>query len=141
MRAIKVAIAAALAADTAVSELVPDAQIFAVERATIPTLPSIEVIGVSSELVDTGPLVRHQLSVEVTVRSAAEDTADAALDALVRAVRQRLSAAAREIPRIALADGGSVLIELGGTRWSVSASDATSIVRGAAISLTVEASE
>ena len=36
---------------------------------------------------------------------------------------------------------GGVLVELGGTRWSVSASDASSIVRGAAISLTVSASE
>ena len=141
MRAIKVAIAAALAADTAVAELVPAAQVFAVERATVPTLPSIEVIGVSSELVDTGPLVRHQLSIEVTVRSAAEDTADESLDAVVRAVRQRLSAAAREIPRISLSGGAGVLVELGGTRWSVSASDVTTIIRGAAISLTVSASE
>ena len=141
MRAIKVAIAAALAADHAVSELVPAAQIFAVERATIPTLPSIEVIGISSELVDTGPMVRHSLSIEVTVRSAAEDAVDEALDAIVRAVRQRLSAAAREIPRISLSGGEGVLVELGGTRWSVSAKDATTIVRGAAISLTVSASE
>ena len=138
MRAIKVAIAAALAADAAVAELVPAAQIFAVERATVPTLPSIEVIGVSSELVDTGPLVRHQLSIEVTVRRAAEDAADEALDAIVRAVRQRLGAAE---PPIALASRRGVLVVLGGTRWSVSAKDATTIVRGAAISLSVEGGE
>ena len=36
MRATKVAIAAALAADEAVSELVPAAQVYAVERATLP---------------------------------------------------------------------------------------------------------
>ena len=36
MRPVKVAIAAALRTDEAVSELVPPAQVYAVERATIP---------------------------------------------------------------------------------------------------------
>ena len=81
MRGAKLAIAAALAADEAVSALVPAAQVFAVERATVTT-----------ERQDTGPMVRHELSVEVTVSNPTEDAADAALDAIVRAVRARLSA-------------------------------------------------
>ena len=49
MRATKEAIAEALADDAAVLSLVPPSQVFAVERATLPTLPAIEVIGVCSE--------------------------------------------------------------------------------------------
>ena len=93
MRSTKLAIADALRTDPAVAELVPDAQVFAVERATIPTLPSVEVIGISSERVGDGPMVRHELAVEVTVSHATEDGADAALDSIVRAVRARLSGA------------------------------------------------
>ena len=96
MRPVKVAIATALAADDAVSALVPAAQIYATERATLPTLPAVEVIAVSSERVDDGPLVRHALSVEVTVSHATEDGADALLDDAVRAVRQRIDAAERQ---------------------------------------------
>ena len=90
MRAAKLALAAALRTDTAVAALVPAGQVFAVERATVPTLPSIEVIGVSSERVDTGPLVRHELSIEVTVTHPTEDGADELLDGIVTAVRRRL---------------------------------------------------
>ena len=67
MRPVKTAIAAALQTDAAVSELVPAAQVFSVERSTIPTLPAVEVIGVTSERVGDGPMVRHDLSCEVTV--------------------------------------------------------------------------
>ena len=105
MRPVKVAIASALRTDEAVSELVPDTQIFAVERAVLPSLPSIEVIAVSSERVDAGPLVRHELSIEVTVSHPTEDAADELLDAVVRAVRQRIDAAERQLPPIALAGG------------------------------------
>ena len=136
MRATKVAIAEALRTDAAVSELVPAAQVFAVERATIPALPSIEVIAVSSERVDDGPLVRHELSVEVTVSHATEDGADELLDAVVRAVRQRLDAAERQLPEIALASGEGCLCVLGGTRWSVSAAHTSGIVRGASVAVT-----
>ena len=54
MRAtVKTAIAAALRTDDGgVCKLVPREQIYAVERATIPVLPSIEMVGVSSERVD-----------------------------------------------------------------------------------------
>ena len=45
------------------------------------------MIAVSSERVDDGPLVRHELSVEITVSHTTEDGADALLDELVRAVR------------------------------------------------------
>ena len=93
MRATKQAIRDALAADEAVAALLPAAQFFAVERATVPTLPAIEIIAISSERVDTGPMIRHQLSIEVTVSHPTEDGADLALDAIVRAVRRRLSAA------------------------------------------------
>ena len=89
MRATKTAIAEALRTDAAVSELVPPAQIYAVERATLPTLPAVEVIALSSERVDTGPMVRHAMNVEVTVSHQAEDGADELLDAVVRAVRAR----------------------------------------------------
>ena len=88
VRATKQAIAEALRIDPAVSELVPAAQVFAVERATLPTLPSIELVGVSSERVDTGPLVKHELSVQCTVSHPTEDGADELLDSIVR-VRTR----------------------------------------------------
>ena len=91
MRPVKVALSRALRTDAAVSELVPPAQVFSVERSTVPVLPSIEVIGLSSERVDTGPMLRHELSIEVTVRHPSEDGADELLDAVVRAVRARLS--------------------------------------------------
>ena len=140
MRPVKLAIAAALAADAAVAELVPATSVYAVERATVPTLPSIEVIGVSSELVDTGPLVRHQLSIEVTVRRAAEDAADEASSAIVRAVRRRLADAEND-ERVISEDRRTVVVGLQGTRWSMTAASTSGVIRGAAISLTVEASE
>ena len=141
MRAAKTAIAAALRTDAAVSELVPPAQIYAVERATLPTLPAVEVIALSSERVDDGPLVRHELSVEVTVSHATEDGADELLAGIVRAVRQRIGAAEHQIAPIALASGEGALCVLGGTRWSISASDASSVIRGAAVALSVEVAE
>ena len=141
MRPVKVAIAAALRTDEAVSELVPDTQIFAVERSVLPSLPAVEVIAVSSERVDDGPMVRHELSIEVTVSHPTEDAADELLDAVVRAVRQRIDAAERQLPPIALAGGEGCLCVLHGTRWSVSASATSGIVRGAAIAVSVEVSE
>ena len=75
MRPVKVALSRALRTDAAVSALVPPAQVFSVERSTVPVLPSIEVIGLSSERVDTGPMLRHELSIEVTVRHPSEDGA------------------------------------------------------------------
>ena len=97
MRPVKLALAEALRTDAAVSTLVPDAQIFATERAVLPVLPSIEVIAVSSERVGGGPMVRHELSIECTVSHQTEDGCDELLDAAVRAVRQRLDAAERQI--------------------------------------------
>ena len=141
MRASKLAIAAALAADPAVAALVPESQIFAVERATLPTLPAVELVGVTSERQDTGPLVRHELSIEITVSHASEDGADTLLDSIVAAVRSRLSDAEVESRPITLPDGSVVVIGLAGTRWSVSASDPSGVIRGAAVSLTVEVDE
>ena len=141
MRPTKVAIAAALASDPAVAALVPPAQIYATERATVPTLPSIEVIGLSSERVDTGPMIVHALSVECTVSHATEDGADELLDGIVLAVRQRIGAAEHDTRPIALASGEGALCVLAGTRWSISASAASGIVRGAAIALSVQVSE
>ena len=141
MRPVKLALAAALRSDNNVTTLVPPAQIFPVERATLPTLPAVEVIAVSSERVGDGPLVRHELSVECTVSHPYEDAADELLDAVVRAVRQRLDAAEHENAPIALAGGEVCLCVLHGTRWSVSASAASSVIRGAAIALSVEVSE
>ena len=102
MRATKVAIAKALRTDAEVSELVPVTSVYAVERATLPTLPAVEVIGLSSERVGDGPMVQHELSVEVTVSHQSEDGADELLDAVVRAVRQRIGAAERQLRPIAL---------------------------------------
>ena len=70
-----------------------------------------------------------------------EDGADALLDSIVAAVRVRLLAAEYSTVPISLAAGGNVLVELGGVRWSVSASDKSSVVRGASIAVSVEASE
>ena len=113
----------------------------AANAATIPALPSIEVVGISSERIDTGPMVRHSMSAEVTVSHSDENGADALLDSIVRAVRLRLSDAAHSERPISLADGGNVLVELGGTRWSVSATAASGVIRGASVALSVEASE
>ena len=141
MRPVKTAIAEALRTDAAVSELVPDAQIFAVERATVPTLPSIELIGVTSERVGDGPMVRHELSCEITAAHSTEDGADELLSDIVQAVRQRLDAAERQEPEIALASGEGCLVVLAGTRWSISAANTSGIVRGASISLSGLVSE
>ena len=141
MRPVKVAIAEALRIDPAVSELVAPTQIYAVERSTIPLLPSVEIIGVTSERVGDGPMVRHALSCEITVGSATEDKADGLLDGIVRAVRARLRDAEHSTRPIALASGEGCLCVLGGTRWSISAANASSVIRGAAIAVSVEVSE
>ena len=141
MRAAKIALSRALRNTAAVTALVKAEHIFATERAVLPTLPAIEIIGVSSERVDGGPLVRHELSIEVTVRHPAEDGADELLDDVVRAVRQRLGVAEQNEAPIALASGERALFELHGTRWSVSAADASSVIRGAAVALSVEVAE
>ena len=114
MRAVKQALAAALRADTAVSALVPVGQVFACERATVPSLPAVELVGVSSERVGDGPMVRHELSVECTVSSPAEDTADELLDGIVAAVRARLATSETTFDPINLASGERALVALGG---------------------------
>ena len=141
MRAAKVAIADALRSDNNVTKLVPDAQIYATERATIPTLPSVELIGVTSERVGDGPMVRHELSVECTVSHPSDAGADELLDGIVRAVRQRVSDAEHSTRPIALATGEAVLCVLAGTRWSVSAANTSGVLRGASVSVTAEVGE
>ena len=141
MRATKVAIAAALAADPAVAALVPGSRIYAVERATIPALPAVEVIGITSERIGDGPLIRHAMNVEVTVSHQTEDGADLALDAIVAAVRARLSASEESTRPIALASGSGVVVQLGATRWSVSAADKASVIRGGSIAVTAAVGE
>ena len=141
MRATKTAIAEALRSATAVSALVPRTSVYAVEQSTVPTLPSIEVIGVSSERVDEGPMIRHELSIECTVSHQTENGADELLDAVVRAVRQRLDAAERSVAPITQEGGEGCLVVLAGTRWSISAANTAGVVRGAAIAVSVEVSE
>ena len=136
MRASKQAIAAALREDAEVAALVPDEQIYAVERAVLPTLPAIEIVGLSSE-VDTWPMVRHELSIEVTVSHAVEDGADAVLDGVVAAVRARLFDAERGERPIDLPTGAGLTVELRATRWSVSASGASGVIRGASVAASV----
>ena len=139
MRAIKLAVAKALATDDAVALLVPAMSIYATERAVLPTLPAVEIVAVSSERTER-PLIRHVLSVEITAAHQTEDGADELLDAIVLAVRQRLSVAEAESDPIVLPDGSVALVELQGVRWSTSATDnKASIVRGAAIGLAVSA--
>ena len=137
MRAAKLAIARSLADDPAVALLVPEAQVFAVERATLPVLPSIEIVAVTSARTDR-PLIRHEMSVEVTAAHPAEDEADELLDRIVTAVRQRLSDAESESAPIILEDGSVALVELQGVRWSTTATDGKAgIVRAAAIAVGV----
>ena len=141
MRSTKLAIADALRADPAVGEQVPAAHIFAVERAVIPVLPAVEIIAVTSERADAGPLIRHSMSVECTVSAITEDAADAALDAIVKAVRDRLADAEYSTHPISLVDGENVLVELGGVRWSISATDKSSVIRGASVGVTASVGE
>ena len=137
MRASKVAIRDALAKDDAITRLIPATQIHAVELATLPVLPAIELITIASERTDR-PLIRHELFIEITVSDTTEDGADEALDAIVQAVRGRLSAAEAEADPIVLPDGSTTLVELGAVRWSVSAGDSSSVIRGASISISVQ---
>ena len=141
MRATKLAIAAAISADTAVSNLVPAAQVFAVERATIPVLPAVEVIAISSERIGDGPMIKNELSIECTVSHPSEDGADELLDSIVAAIRARLSASEDSTRPIAMASGEGLLITLESVRWSVSATDKSSVVRGASVSVTAQVSE
>ena len=141
MRAAKLAVRDAIASDDAVSDLVPVEQIHSTERATLPSLPSIELVAVSSEPQESGPMVKHLISVEITVSNASEDGADAALDAIVAAVRRRLQAAETAEAPISLTGDALVVVELGATRWSISAGAQTGVIRGAAVSLSVGADE
>ena len=137
MRAAKAAIAKALAADPAVSALVSAERVYAVERATLPVLPSIEIVAITSER-SNRPLIRHVLSCEVTVSHQSEDGADELLNAIVTGIRARLSDAESESAPITLEDGSAALVELQGVRWGTTATDGkTSVVRGAAIALVV----
>ena len=77
------------------------------------------------------------LSVEITVANPDEAGADELLDTLVTRIRGRLSDADAGGDPIILPDGSSLVVELLGVRWSTSASDGTSIVRGAAIAVAV----
>ena len=130
MRATRQAIAEAIRTDPAVAELVPGSQVFAVERATLPSLPAVECIAVSTERVDTGPMVLHQIAIEITVASPSEDDADALLDQLVAAVRRRVSDAEQGENPIRLVTGQTAVCALGGTRWSTSASGSSGVIRG-----------
>ena len=139
VRASKIAVAAVLA--EAVDGLVPANQVYSVERAVLPVLPSVEVIGVTSERQESGPLNRHELSIECTVSHPSEDGADEALDAIVAAIRGRLCEAETGIDPVVLPSGAVAVLELQGTRWSVSAGSASSVIRGSAISLAVAVDE
>ena len=139
MRRTKQSLAAALRDDHVLTELVSPSSIHAVERASIPTLPAVEIIAVSSEAADY--LVRHELALEVTVSHATEDKADEALNAIVAAIRGRLLRAQSSLDPIADDTGSTVTVELGGTRWSVSAKGSGGVIRGASVAVTVVSSE
>ena len=113
MRATKVAIADALRDDPAVSALVPSAQVFACERAVVPSLPAVELVGVSSERVGDGPMVRHEIyPSSVTVSSPTEDGCDELLDSIIRATRARLATSETTFDPINLASGERALVAL-----------------------------
>ena len=135
MRTVKVAIAKALAAAV---ETVP---VYAVERATLPTLPAVEVIGLTTKLQESGPLYRHLLAIEITASAATEDAADERLDDLAGSVCGRLMAAARRDDPILMPGDSIALVTVGDTRWSRSGRGASGVVRGVAIAVTVEADE
>ena len=139
MRATKVAIASALRADPNID--VPSTGVYAVERSILPKLPSVEVIGVSSERVGNGPMVQHAMRIEVTVGGQSEDDIDDQLDELVGAVRRRLDAAENGNEHIAQTDGQNALVTLGSTAWSVSAQGGGGVIRGASVSILVEVNE
>ena len=139
MRATKQALATAFREDPALAELVPPGSIHAVERASIPTLPAVEIIAVSSEA--TEYLVRHEIALEVTVSHATEDAADEALNAIVAALRGRLLRAQSSLDPIADDTGSALTVDLGGTRWSVSAKGSGGVLRGASVAVTVVSSE
>ena len=71
------------------------------------------------------------------MRAQSEDDADESLNGIVRAVRQRLSDATQQVRPITREDGEVVPVGLLATRWSVSASDASSVIRGAAVAVEV----
>ena len=141
MRAVKQALADALRADPAVAALVPATSVYATERAVIPSLPAVELIGLTSERIDTGPMVRHELAIECTVSHATADGADSLLDAIVAVVRGRLAASEDSTRPIPLASGEAALCVLGGTRWSISAADKATVIRGASIAVSCKVSE
>ena len=120
VRAVKLALAQAFRDDAVVAALVPGAQIFAVERATLPALPAVEVIGISSERVGNGPMIRHESErSRRRSRIRPKTASDEQLDAIVRAVRRRLGDAATSERPIALESREGVLVALGGlSRWS-----------------------
>ena len=131
------AIAAALAEDAAVSALVPDEQVYAVERATFcRRSPPSKSIGLSSE-VDAWPLVRHELSIECTVSHAVRGRGRRAARCH-RAGRTRppVRRGARRDP-IDLPTRAGLTVALKGTRWSTSASGASGVVRGASVAVSV----
>ena len=67
MRPTKVAIAEALRSDEQRDPHWSRPHRFSRSNAPrLPTLPAVEVIGLSSERVGDGPMVRHELSIEVT---------------------------------------------------------------------------
>ena len=86
-------------------------------------------------------MVRHLMDLECTVSHATEDGADELLDGLIQAVRRRVSDAESATRPIALADGQTAVCELLATRWSISASGGTGVVRGARVSLSCEVAE
>ena len=137
----KVAIRDAFASEHAITTLVPSSQIHATEKATLPSLPSVELISVTSERQETGPLLRHSLSIEVTVSHVSEDGADELLTSIVQVLRRRLLDAETGERPIVLEDDTVALVELQGTRWSVSGGSTTGVIRGAAIALAVGSDE
>ena len=99
------------------------------------------MIAVTSSRVGDGPMVRHELASSHGDPSPTEDEADELLDGIVAAVRARLATSETTVDPINLASGERALVALGGTRWSISASSTSSVIRGAAIALSVEVAE
>ena len=142
VRPVKVAIAAALAVRRGVSELVPPAS-----RSTRSNAPRFRPLPSYRSDRRVKRARRYRPDGEafairrVHGESSVRGRADELLDGIVRATRARLGASEDSTRPIALASGKGVLVVLGGTRWSISASGASGVIRGASVSFEAVVSE
>ena len=111
--------------------------------ATVPTLPSIEVISVTSERL-AHALVKHEISIEATRSRTRPKTAPTKRSmASCRPSGAALATLSRRYDLVLTLppDRTHVVVALEGTRWSVSANGANGVIRGASVRLSCEVDE